>query len=482
MDIKPKIALLISGLLRTFNDKLLPFLNQLPDNYDIYILTSKELTDFTNNHINIEELINQPKIKQIIIEDKISKFSSLLSKRDHNILNQLYKIRNQYNYIPKIYDIYVKCRPDINFKCNIKEFIEYIEQDINDNEILIPSDFDIYDTKLLEKISIENCVNDHIAIAKENTMKIYSSLYDIIDKTKSPIVSELCLKSHLINNNIKIKRIDLPYTICFSKCKTISICGDSGSGKSYLSRIINEILPFNQTLIFETDRYHKWERGNDNYKKYTHLNPDANHLEKLTNDAYSLSLGKDIFTVDYDHSNGKFTEPKKVETNNFIILCGLHTLYNNSLREISDIKIYLDTDLDLKMEWKIKRDVNERGANIDKVLDSIKNRDSDLVNFIEPQRKNADIIIKYKKNKENVKLIIGISKNNINNYKSIIEKMNIFTESINEDNIFSYLLIKNDIESTFLNDAVKEIKYIKNLKESYEGVIQYIILLLLWNF
>jgi hypothetical protein len=104
MDIKPKIALLISGLLRTFNDKLLPFLNQLPDNYDIYILTSKELTDFTNNHINIEELINQPKIKQIIIEDKISKFSSLLSKRDHNILNQLYTsfFRQSLNLI-KIY-------------------------------------------------------------------------------------------------------------------------------------------------------------------------------------------------------------------------------------------------------------------------------------------------------------------------------------------------------------------------------------------
>jgi len=481
MSNRRKIAIVISGLLRSFNNKLLPFLNQLPDNYDIYLLTSNPLTDFINKKLVLDDFLTHNKIKEIVIEKSLLNLPDNLSKRDKNIVNQLYKIKRHFDIIPKTYDIYVKCRPDVNFKCNITDFISIVEQPLDEKTIIIPNGFDIYDIKLLDRVSIDDCINDHIAISNFEVMSIYSEVYNNINIEETPIISEKYLKTHLTKNNIKIKRIDLPYSICFSQCKTISICGDSGSGKSYLSNIINEILPFNETLLFETDRYHKWERGDSNYKTYTHLNPEANYLEKLTSDVYELSLGNDIFAVDYDHSTGKFTEPKFIKSNNCIILCGLHTLYNNSLKEISDIKIYLDTDPKLKLNWKINRDISERNHSTEKIINSIKEREYDLKKFIEPQKENADVIVSYKCNDTlNMFLIISISKN-ISNYIDILNKVSSIVNNIIETEFYIELHIKNDITSEYLKSLIKEVPYIQNIKDSFDGVIQYIILLLLWN-
>jgi len=484
MSNRPKVAIVISGLLRSFNNKLLPFLNQLPDNYDIYLLTSNPLTDFINKKVVLDDFLTHNKIKEVVIEKSLLNLPDNLSKRDKNIVNQLYKIKRHFDIIPKTYDIYVKCRPDVNFKCNITDFIDIVEQQLDEKTIIIPTGFDIYDIKLLDRIFIDDCVNDHIAISNFQVMSIYSEIYNNINIEEIPIISEKYLKQHLIKNDIKIKRIDLPYSICFSQCKTISICGDSGSGKSYLSNIINEILPFNETLIFETDRYHKWERGDIKYKNYTHLHPEANYLEKLTSDVYELSLGNDIFAVDYDHTSGRFTEPKCIKSNNCIILCGLHTLYNNSLKDIGDIKIYLDTDPKLKLNWKINRDTNERNHSTEKIINSIKEREEDLKKFIEPQKENANIIISYKydntSNTSNISLIINISKKT-SNYDIILNKVSTIVNNIIETELYIELYIKNNITSEHLKLLIKEIPYIQNIKDSFDGVIQYIVILLLWN-
>ena len=50
-----------------------------------------------------------------------------------------------------------------------------------------------------------------------------------------------------------------------------------------------------ETCILETDRYHKWERGNENYKTYTHLNPYANHLERMSEDVFQYKIGQDVY-------------------------------------------------------------------------------------------------------------------------------------------------------------------------------------------
>jgi uridine kinase len=99
----------------------------------------------------------------------------------------------------------------------------------------------------------------------------------------------------------------------------ISIAGDSGFGKSTLLANLKNLFCENKYIELETDRYHKWGRGDKHYENITHLNPEANYLEKMSNDLYQVKIRADIFTVEYDHHSGKFTKVEKIESKDNII-------------------------------------------------------------------------------------------------------------------------------------------------------------------
>lgn len=164
-----------------------------------------------------------------------------------------------------------------------------------------------------------------MAFGGYDAMKYYCSMYKFLETKESiysQIISEELLHEYLLVSNNTIHRIDIPYTLLLSQCFTISICGDSASEKTSLARLIQKTLHFDKTLLFETDRYHKWERGVQEYQHYSHLHPAANHLEELSTDAYKLSLDEDVFLMDYYHSTGTFTESQCVEAKHFTIFCG----------------------------------------------------------------------------------------------------------------------------------------------------------------
>ena len=119
----------------------------------------------------------------------------------------------------------------------------------------------------------------------------------------------------------------------------------------------------------------------------------------MNEDVFNLKIGKDIFQVDYDHHTGKFTEKQLINPSDNLIVCGLHSLYGNN-DSVYDLKIYMDTDENLKKKWKINRDVKERGYSVEKVLDSIKKREKDFNEFILPQKENADVIVRFFTNEE----------------------------------------------------------------------------------
>ena len=81
------------------------------------------------------------------------------------------------------------------------------------------------------------------------------------------------------SNMFFIYLIDINYYVVLSLCNTIAITGDSGTGKTTISNILKEL--FSDSFVLECDRYHKWERNDENWKKYTHLNPDANYITKM---------------------------------------------------------------------------------------------------------------------------------------------------------------------------------------------------------
>lgn len=249
----------------------------------------------------------------------------------------------------------------------------------------------------------------------------------------------------------------------------IGICGDSGVGKSRLSKLISSMFKLD-TIIHECDRYHKWDRNSEKWKNLTHLNPDSNNLLTMKEDIFQLKLGKSINRNDYDHSSGNFTNELEIESRSVTIITGLHTLYDNFLSKMYDVSIFIEPQEDLRVLWKVKRDIVERNYSIDKIFDKINMRKNDSQLFISNQKNNADLIINYYTNDN---LIINSLDKKIIYNKNLIDNNNILSCNpsikmklkINNDKFLDSLKIYFDIDSdkildssNITNDKIKSIK------------------------
>jgi phosphoribulokinase len=180
----------------------------------------------------------------------------------------------------------------------------------------------------------------------------------------------------------------------------------------------------------------------------THYSPEANNLNSLKNDFYSLYSKKDIYIKNYNHSNGKF-DPKEIFTyKNSIILDGLHSLYTYDIYKYMKYKIFvLNHNCD---NLKIKRDVEERNKKVEDVVKSIKEREPDYELYIEPQKNNANIIIEIFKSR----LKILFKKEEFIKLENIFKYENIFYFEDDEFfqlnfNYFSLDEYKNYIKNIF---------------------------------
>ena len=174
----------------------------------------------------------------------------------------------------------------------------------------------------------------------------------------------------------------------------IGIGGDSASGKTSLLEDMRSLLQ-EEMVWLEGDGDHKWERGNKNWGHYTHLNPKANWLHKQINDILQLKKLDPICRKEYDHNTGTFGQIKKIMPKPFVVLSGLHPFYLPKMRRIIDLKIYLDTELELRKYWKILRDTRERGYCREKVLREMDKRAADSKKYIDAQKNFADLLIRY---------------------------------------------------------------------------------------
>jgi len=455
-----KVALLIAGYLRCFENNVESLKKHLLDIYDVdvYIhITDCEESKYLNKPIDINKITEWLNPKMIIISKNFE-----FNNKFNNLYNQNYKFymlnkkRIEIEKVENIkYDVVIKFRPDINLQQNFD--FKNIE-----NVIYIPKDDKLDISKL--KNHDDKFLCDIIAYGPYDLMNSYFELYLNLDNliTHHGDVNENLLYNHLNSSNIKYKLIDFKYFVMLSLINTIAIAGDSGVGKTRLSNMIKNI--FNESFVLECDRYHKWERGNENWNNITHLNPEANFITKMNDDVFDLKIGNNIYQVDYDHNTGKFTDKMCIESKENIIICGLHTLYMN--KNIIDIKIFIDAEDSVKIPWKIKRDVSKRGYTIEKIMNQIESRKEDYINYIYPQKDNADIIISYYNdnlfdinnfkidNDIDFKFKIGI--NNKYDLKNIMKGLEI-TKILNDDKFyFLYfdnadfdIVIKNIIISFF---------------------------------
>lgn len=173
----------------------------------------------------------------------------------------------------------------------------------------------------------------------------------------------------------------------------LGIAGDSGAGKDTFADALAVLFGTHSVAKLSGDDYHLWDRQKPIWQVMTHLNPMANDLERFSGDLLSLVDGKSIMSRHYDHGIGKMSKPGRVDSNDFIIVSGLHAFYLPTLRASYDLMIYLDIDEGLRRHFKIQRDVFQRGHSIDKVLSSFEKRAPDSERFIRPQSKYADLIL-----------------------------------------------------------------------------------------
>ncbi|MBO0444519.1 uridine kinase [Vagococcus fluvialis] len=177
----------------------------------------------------------------------------------------------------------------------------------------------------------------------------------------------------------------------------IGVTGGSGSGKTSVSRAILNALPNHSILLFEQDSYYKdqshlsfEERLNTNYDHPLAFDTDLliEHLKELMN---YQTIKKPVYNYEA-HTRSKevvIQEPKEV-----IIVEGILILEDERLRDLMDIKVYVDTEDDIRIIRRIKRDIEDRGRSLDSVIDQylsvVKPMHSQ---FIEPTKKYADIIV-----------------------------------------------------------------------------------------
>jgi len=178
--------------------------------------------------------------------------------------------------------------------------------------------------------------------------------------------------------------------------KVIGIAGGTGSGKSTLSKRIKENLADSVTLICH-DNYYK-DNPHMDFEERTKVNydhPAAFDTDLLIEHLQCLREGKEIDMPTYsfvEHARNKETvhiKPTKV-----IILEGILIFENEELRKMMDMKIFVDTDADVRFIRRMSRDVKSRGRDIDSVVSQYLNTVKPMhEQFVEPSKKYADIIV-----------------------------------------------------------------------------------------
>ncbi|PSF34241.1 phosphoribulokinase [Aphanothece hegewaldii CCALA 016] len=173
----------------------------------------------------------------------------------------------------------------------------------------------------------------------------------------------------------------------------IGVAGDSGCGKSTFLRRLTDLFGSEFMTVICLDDYHSLDRYQRKEQKITALDPRANNFDLMAEQIKALKEGQSIMKPIYNHETGMIDPPEKIEPNKVIVIEGLHPLYDERVRSLLDFSVYLDISEEVKINWKIQRDMAERGHTYDDVLAAINSRKPDFTAYIDPQRQYADVVI-----------------------------------------------------------------------------------------
>ena len=177
----------------------------------------------------------------------------------------------------------------------------------------------------------------------------------------------------------------------------IGVAGGTGSGKSTLVRQLQEAFREEDVATLCHDYYYK-AHPELTYEERTKLNydhPDAFDTWLMVEHIKALKEGKTVECPTYSFvEHNRAEETLKVEPSKVIIVDGILIFENEELRNIMDIKVFVDTDADVRLARRILRDVRDRGRSMESVISQYTTTVKPMhEQFVEPSKRHADVII-----------------------------------------------------------------------------------------
>ncbi len=177
----------------------------------------------------------------------------------------------------------------------------------------------------------------------------------------------------------------------------IGVAGGSGSGKTTVVREIVRNIGKNQVTVIHHDSYYRdvkdmplEERAQINYD-----HPDSLETSLLIRHLHMLGEGQVVEIPRYDFTQHmRSAETERAEPRKVVIVDGLLILWDRELRQLMDIKVFVDTDADLRFIRRLTRDIEERGRTAESVIEQYLRTVRPMhLEFVEPSKRYADIII-----------------------------------------------------------------------------------------
>jgi len=177
----------------------------------------------------------------------------------------------------------------------------------------------------------------------------------------------------------------------------LGIAGGSGSGKSTIARAILSALPPGDGILLEQDHYYRPQAHLSHAERellnYDH--PDALELDLLAAHVEALREGKSIQRPSYDFAtHDRVKEAILVEPTKVIVVEGILVLSDERLRSAFEVKLFVDTDADIRLMRRVRRDLEQRGRTFAQVRKQYYETVRPMhMAFVEPSKRHADIII-----------------------------------------------------------------------------------------
>jgi uridine kinase len=177
----------------------------------------------------------------------------------------------------------------------------------------------------------------------------------------------------------------------------IGVAGGSGSGKTTVVRRIVDSLGPEQVTLLDHDRYYR-DRNDLRLEERAALNydhPDALETDLMVAHVRALKAGAAVDVPQYDFTrHARLSEIETFQPRRALIVEGILVFTDAALRDLMDIKVFVDTDSDTRFIRRLQRDVAQRGRTMESVIDQHQHTVKPMhLEFVEPSKRYADVII-----------------------------------------------------------------------------------------